>query len=116
MSAPRIAFVTGATGFVGVNLVRELCARGWQGRALRREGTRVDVGPLAGLAIEWVVGDVTDRLAVFNAMPARADAVFPVAASTHRWRAPNAEQHAVNVLGTCHVVEAALWRRARRFV
>lgn len=114
MSGARTAFVTGATGFVGINLVRELCARGWQVRALRR--AEADVSPLAGVDIEWVDGDVRDRAAVFRAMPAAPDAVFHVAASTNMWRLRDEEQYAVNVVGTGNVVDAALWRQARRFV
>jgi len=35
----RVAFVTGATGFVALNLVDELLRRGWQVYALHREGS-----------------------------------------------------------------------------
>jgi nucleoside-diphosphate-sugar epimerase len=114
MSGGRTAFVTGATGFVGINLVRELRARGWRVRALRR--ANADVSPLDGVDVEWVEGDVTDRPSVFQAMPHAPDAVFHVAASTSMWRLRDDEQYAVNVLGTDNVVDAALWRRARRFI
>ena len=52
-------FVTGATGFVGSNLVRELLAHGHRVKALARPDS--DRRALAGLNVEWVAGGVGDR-------------------------------------------------------
>ena len=52
-------FVTGASGFIGANLVHELLARGHRVRALLRPNS--DVRGLDGLEFERVNGDVTDR-------------------------------------------------------
>lgn len=50
--------VTGATGHLGNNLVRELVRRGTEVRALVRPGTSVEA--LAGLPVEIVEGDLND--------------------------------------------------------
>jgi nucleoside-diphosphate-sugar epimerase len=108
------AFVSGATGFVGLNLVEELVQRGWRVTAMHRPGS--DVGHLRHLGAERVAGDVTDAASVLSAMPQGVDAVFHVAGDTGLWSGNNAAQDRVNIGGTRNVVEAALARRARRFV
>ena len=56
MSGATLATVTGASGFVGGNLVRELLARGMSVRAADRER-----GPaLEGLDVEFVAVDVLE--------------------------------------------------------
>jgi dihydroflavonol-4-reductase len=114
MHATRTAFVTGATGFVGLNLVELLLRRGWRVLAMHRAGSALKY--LQRLAAERVVGDVTDAASVRRAMPQGVDAVFHVAGDTSLWSARNALQDRVNVDGTRNVVGAALERRARRFV
>lgn len=114
MQAPRTAFVTGATGFVGLNLVEVLLARGWRVLAMHRAGAELKY--LQRLAAERVVGDVTDAASVRRAMPQGVDAVFHVAGDTSLWSARNALQDRVNIDGTRNVVGAALERRVRRFV
>ena len=52
-------FVTGASGFIGSNLVRELLARKHRVKALVRPGS--DRHGLAGAEVELVTGDVSDR-------------------------------------------------------
>src|SRR5579862_4066454 len=52
-------FVTGASGFIGANLVHELIARGHEVRALLRRAS--DTRGLAGLGYERIEGDVNDR-------------------------------------------------------
>ena len=52
-------FVTGASGFVGANLVHELIARGHRVKALLRVGS--DVRGLSGAEYERVDGDVSNR-------------------------------------------------------
>ncbi|HMB28459.1 MAG TPA: NAD-dependent epimerase/dehydratase family protein, partial [Blastocatellia bacterium] len=53
------AFITGATGFIGAHLARELLRDGHQVKALvRQESDRRNV---AGLPVEMVEGDLDDR-------------------------------------------------------
>lgn len=111
---PRTAFVTGATGFLGLNLVEELLAQGWRVTALHRASS--DLKYLRRLPAVRAVGDVTDAPSVRRAMPLGVDAVFHVAGDTSLWSRRDAEQDRVNVAGTRNVVGAALEKRARRFV
>ncbi len=110
----RTAFVTGASGFVGLNLCEELLAQGWRVIAMHRAS--VDHRPLASLAVERVIGDVTDYRALHAAMPAQVDAVFHVAGNTSLWSRHRAEQLKVNVKGTRNVVKAALESGAKRLI
>jgi dihydroflavonol-4-reductase len=96
-----IAFVTGASGFVGANLVRALLARGWRVRAL----VRGDAPSLAELDIERVHGDLfAPDLA--GAMRG-CDALFHVAATYSLWRSDRADVMRANVEGTRNVLAAA---------
>lgn len=100
-----LALVTGATGFVGANLVEALNLAGWRVRALHRATSSLRA--LDGLVFESVVGDVTDPASLPPAM-AGCDAVFHVAGATaDYWRQDVARLHAVNVQGTRNVMEAA---------
>ena len=101
-----LALVTGATGFVGANVVEALNLAGWQVRALHRRSS--SLAALQGLAFEPAIGDVTDLRSLRSAM-AGCDAVFHVAGVTaDYWNQDVARLHAVNVQGTRNVVEAAL--------
>ncbi len=108
------AFVTGSTGFVGLNLVRLLEERGWDVVAFHRPTS--DVRWLEGIRARRAVGDVGDADSVRSALPEGVDAVFHVAASTNMWSRRNAAQTRTNVDGTRHVAEAALARGARRLI
>ena len=110
----RTAFVTGATGFVGLNLVEELLAQGWRVIALHRAGSELKY--LQRMQAERVTGDITDANAVRRAMPQGVDAVFHVAGDTNLWSRRNAAQDRINIDGTRNVVDAALERRALRLV
>ncbi len=108
------AFVTGASGFVGINLVRELAVQNWRVTILvRRESLLDDLGDLP---VQTAYGDITDAGSVVAAMPESVDAVFHVAASTNVWSAKNAEQTRTNVDGTQNVLQAALSSGARRLI
>src|SRR5512137_1356681 len=97
-------FVTGASGFIGANLVRELAARGHRVKALLRPGS--DRRGLRGAECEPVTGDVGDRGALTGALRG-CDWCFHVAASYHLWLPDYAPMYAANVEGTRNVIAAA---------
>lgn len=110
----KTAFVTGATGFVGLNLVEELTDRGWDVIAMHR--TESDLSGLKRFKVERAVGDITDSRTLKDLIPKRVDCVFHVAGNTSLWSRAQAEQMKVNVKGTRNVVRAALDAGAKRFV
>jgi len=97
-------FVTGASGFIGANLVHELAARGHTVRALLRAGA--DTRGLDGAPFERVEGDVSDPARLERALRG-CDWCFHVAASYHLWLPDYAPMYAANVEGTRHVLTAA---------
>ncbi|MBP8815987.1 MAG: NAD(P)H-binding protein, partial [Desulfobulbus sp.] len=55
---PGTVALTGATGFIGATLVRQLAAAGWRVRALVRPAS---LGRCpAGVEAEWIAGDLAD--------------------------------------------------------
>jgi len=97
-------FVTGASGFIGANLVHELAVRGHSVKILLRPGA--DVRGLAGAEFTAVPGDIGDRPALAAAMRG-CDWCFHVAASYHLWLPDYESMYAANVDGTRNVLEAA---------
>lgn len=97
-------FVTGASGFIGSNLVHELEARGHSVKALLRQNS--DLRGLEGAQYEFVEGDLADRKRLTEAMRG-CDWCFHVAASYHLWMKDYAPMYAANVEGTRHVLQAA---------
>ena len=97
-------FVTGASGFIGANLVHELVANGHRVRGLVRPES--DLRGLEGVAFERVEGDVSDAGKLKAAMQG-CDWCFHVAASYHLWLRDYRPMYATNVEGTRNVLEAA---------
>src|SRR5262250_40474 len=95
------SLVTGASGFVGLAIVRRLLAEGDRVRALTLPGDR-RLAELRGLGsadrLEVVEVDLTDGAAV-PAHFAGVTRVFHTAALVHGWH-PRQRYHAVNVDGT----------------
>ena len=58
--------VTGATGFVGSHVARQLVAAGDSVRALARPGAQRKM--LDGVAIEWAEGDLRDEASLDRAL------------------------------------------------
>jgi nucleoside-diphosphate-sugar epimerase len=99
------AFVTGAAGFVGSNLCRELLESGWEVTAFIRRGSKAPA--LEGLVLQIAEGDITD-LATLNAAVPGHDAVFHIAALYRQAKFPDAEYFRVNEFGTEQVFRAAI--------
>ena len=108
------AFITGASGFVGRNMLDQLTAGDWKVTALYRPGRKPAWAER--YAVRWVEGDLLSEDSLSHALPRDADAVFHVAADTSIWRRNNERQRRVNVEGTHNLVEAALRAGAKRFI
>ena len=106
-------FVTGASGFIGANLVHELFANRHQVRALVRPGA--DLRGLGGIPFERVEGDLADRARLKEALQG-CEWCFHVAASYHLWLRDYAPMYAANVDGTRNVIEAAAEAGCQRIV
>jgi dihydroflavonol-4-reductase len=107
------ALVTGATGFVGAAVARNLLARGVAVRALVRPNS--DRRNIAGLAVEPVEGRLEDADSLRRAV-AGCDALFHVAADYRLWVRDPAAMMRANVDGTRSLMRAARDAGVRRVV
>lgn len=105
--------VTGANGFVGAAVVRALIADAHAVRALVRSGS--DVRNLAGLPVEVVVGDITDRGSLRAAFR-DCRYVLHVAADYRLWAPDPRPMYAANVDGSLNVLECAAELGVERLV
>ena len=99
------SLVTGATGFIGANIVRALLDEGEAVRVLVRG--RSDTRNVDGLPVEMVIGDVRDVASLRAAMRG-CDTLYHAAAHYSLWTPQRDEVYAINVDGTVHVLQAAL--------
>jgi dihydroflavonol-4-reductase len=102
--ALRRAFITGASGFLGYEIARQLVAAGVETRALSRSGRLP--GDLAKLGVTIVRGDLDDPVALEDGMDG-CDVVFHVAADVTMWRRHWGQSVSTNVIGTRNIVAAA---------
>lgn len=100
----RTALVTGATGFIGGHVARELMANGWSVRALVRPESAGS--PRLPEGADEAVGDLVDAAAVRRAC-AGVDAVFHVGARYSLARHLARTVEAQNVAGTANILAGA---------
>jgi dihydroflavonol-4-reductase len=118
----KTAFVTGAAGFLGSNLVEQLLLQGWHVTALVRPRSNTTL--LSGIAAQCnaaarlavVEGDVTDYASLQRTVPNNVAVVFHVAAIVSLWNGRAQQCYDVNVLGTRNVVDVCLEKNAQKLV
>jgi nucleoside-diphosphate-sugar epimerase len=107
-----VTFLTGASGFLGLHLVKALMGRGEQVRALLLpEESKPE---LEQAQVEICRGDVR-RAETLNEPMRGVDTVFHLAAVHGLWRPPQ-DYYDINVSGTENVCRAASAAGVRRFV
>src|SRR5450830_1763650 len=114
----QTAFVTGATGLLGNNLVRELVSRGVAVTALVRSQEKAarQFSSLSG--IELVIGDMAN-VGAFSAALQGCDVVFHTAAffrDNYKGGSHWEELEKINVAGTRDLLHQAYRAGIRRFV
>jgi dihydroflavonol-4-reductase len=107
---PRCALVTGASGYVGANLVHELLARGWKVRTFSRRPPPT----IREESVDHTTGDIRDAERLATAIDG-VDVVFHLAAKITLFRR-DPEAWSVNTIGPATVARVALEHRVARLV
>lgn len=105
--------LTGADGFLGSNLVRELVRRGHAVRAMVQIGR--DHSTIADLPVEIAPGDLLDERTVYP-LAEGCNAIIHTAASTSIWPPRSPVIRRVNIDGTRTVLDAAKRARVKRLI
>lgn len=111
---PKTAFVTGATGFIGLNLIRKLTRQNW--KVVAFDLPSADLTYLNEYEITLVRGNLSDADLLCRAIPQGTDAVFHLAGNTSAWAKNNTQQYIDNVDGARNMVDAALEKKVKCFV
>src|SRR5277367_4063229 len=106
-------FLTGATGFVGHHVARELAAQGASLRLLVRKSS--NLANLEGIAGETHIGDLADPDTIKPALK-DCDALVHVAADYRLWIPDPAAMYRANVDGTRELLRLAREARVPRVV
>lgn len=102
--------VTGATGFLGWHIARQLTEKGFRVRALAR-----DPGRIRELDVEPFAGDLRDRESLERSVKG-CGVVYHAAADYRLWVKDPGEMHRSNVEGTRNLLAAARSEGVERFV
>jgi nucleoside-diphosphate-sugar epimerase len=106
-------FLTGASGFLGGHLLRELRATGCQVKALsRRPESDAAIASQGGVPIR---ADLADGASLISAIDG-CEAIFHAAADTSMWKPQANAQSATNIQGTANLLQAATAAGVKAFV
>jgi dihydroflavonol-4-reductase len=105
--------VTGASGFLGSHVARQLTASGDTVRVLLRASSQNRA--IADLPLEYVTGDLRDPNSLDRAL-AGVSRVFHVAADYRLWARQSQDIYDSNVGGTKNLLEAAKRGGVRQFI
>ncbi len=108
-----LAFLTGATGFVGSHVARALAEQGADLRLLVRSNSNLK--NVQDLKADLFTGDLRDPASLEKGI-AGCDAIFHVAADYRLWVRDPDEMYRANVEGTRAILAAARKNNVRRVV
>ena len=107
-----IALITGSSGHVGSNLIRELSKQDYKIRCIDFDG---DYRAYEGFDVEVVKGDITNKDSLHSVFK-NVDIVFHTAALINLDRRYEKQIRQVNVEGTRNVCEAAVKAGVKKFI
>ena len=110
----KTAYITGATGCLGRNLVVELLKENWEVVVLHRKSS--DISRLKGCQVRFQEIDLCNLESVRDSLPENIEAIFHVAGNTSHWSKEAHQQWLDNVLATRYLVQVALEKKVKRFI
>ena len=109
------ALVTGATGFLGINLLNQLVASEWDVTILHLPGENLKYLELFN--IKYSQGNILDYKSIVDAIPEGDDVViFHLAGDTTMWPKLAKRQDQINIDGTVNVCRAAIEKNVSRLI
>src|SRR5277367_2836930 len=105
--------VTGASGFLGSHIARQLVARGEAVRVLMRASSTNRA--VADLSLEYITGDLRDPASLDRALSG-VNYVFHVAADYRLWAKKSRDIYDSNVEGTKNLLAAAKRAKIEKFI
>lgn len=108
----RNAFVTGASGFIGNNLVKKLLSEGWNVIGLTRHLTS---NYFSHQNLSIVEGDILDQARLID-LTRVADVIFHCAAHISFSSKDFKESFSINVMGTENILKSALKNKVKKVV
>jgi len=109
----NVTLVTGATGFVGSAVVRQLVQSGHKVKALVRPTSILK--NIENIPLDIVTGDLTDRVSLQKALDG-CDYLFHVAADYRLWVPEPEEMYKNNVVGTRKIMQEAMKAGVRKII
>lgn len=106
--------VTGATGFIGKNLVRVFSKEGFKLKALARKSSKVQA--LKQKGVEIFYGDVTNPRSLSGLIDNEVSEVYHAVGILGQWGRPEKDYWQINVKGTENVLRACKNKKIDRFV
>ena len=109
--------VTGGTGFIGSYIIKQLVAKGYAVRALRRTTSKLPfyIPEQVLNKVEWVEGDILDIVSLEEAMTG-IDQVIHSAAIISFSPGDKKKMYKINIEGTANTVNIALEKNIKRLV
>lgn len=108
------AFITGATGFLGINLVKSLSKEDWDITTYSLPGSNYQY--LNKFDVHNIEGDLCDVTRLNQAIPENTDSIFHLAGNTSMWSKNAKKQYHDNVTGTKNIIDAAISKKAQQLI
>ena len=114
MLTKRKALVTGGSGFLGINLIKQLLEKNWHVTVLHRASS--DLKDLKRFDLAYVEANLLDKQDLRDKLPEQLDAVFHLAGDTNLWQQNNARQYRVNVEACRNLAQVCVEKKVVRFI
>ena len=106
-------FITGSTGFIGLNLVNQLVKKKYQVTCFVRKSS--DISKLSKLNVKIIYGDITDKESISKAI-SNQKIIIHLAALTSEFSDKYGSSRLINVFGTKNLLDICKERKVNRII